>query len=253
MTRLTFLSFLALIVAVGAARPARAQDSAGADTLADQLQNKFDPNEAEHAKQKAQQEKAQKKQEKAKAEQSPGNQQNARTVQAQQHAKAEPARQESANQESARHVKPEAKPQQTAKASTENGHHKHWWSMPHLRRKHDDDSALSQAQPKSQRKPNKKAAAARPASKTTKSKQSGKKTGSSATEHRTASGKEHGNSAVATNKPDTKSAAKPHGKTVSAAGHSGKSSHHNCSAADEKNGDCKPEQRQTALATTQQS
>ena len=148
-------------------------------------------------------------------------------------------------------VDPDTK-HEKAKDKNNDGHRKHWWSLPHFRhKKHDSGSDTTQAGASS----SSKTVAAKPVNKTVAAKPVSK---SAAPTHRS-------NKAAAVTRPGHKTAAKtarstkaaagshPSRKTAASTGQGKKTLRHTCSAEEVKKGGCQAEKVHLAKGTTKQS
>ena len=162
--------------------------------------------------------------------------------------------------------KAKADKKQGPKVKSNEGHRKHWWSLPHLRhKKHDNDYAARQQQAKSDNKtasaksvnnapaPKRTASTAsiaNPSHKTAAMQRSEThRNAATKTAHKTVAGKSQTTTAVAGRKAPRKA----RGKTVAATNHARKPVLHNCTSAEMKNGGCQAVQKHTTKTATRAS
>lgn len=145
-------------------------------------------------------------------------------------------------------VDPDTK-HEKAKDKNNDGHRKHWWSLPHFRhKKHDSDSDVHQTATNS----TSRTVAAKPVNKTVAAKPVSK---NAAPTHRS-------NKAAAVTRPGQKTQAKtgqgsraaagshPGRKSVASTSHGKKPLRHNCSAEEVKKGGCQAAKGHSAKGTT---
>lgn len=139
-----------------------------------------------------------------------------------------------------------------AKNQNNDGHRKHWWSLPHLRhKKHDSGSDTTQTGASSSSKtvatkPVNKTVAAKPVSKSAAPMRRGNKTAAvTRPGHKTAAKTGQGAKAAAGSHPSR--------KTEASTGQGKKTLRHNCSPEEAKKGGCQAEKVHLAKGTTKQS
>jgi hypothetical protein len=124
---------------------------------------------------------------------------------------------------------------------TNDGHRKHWWSLPHFHHKKKDDN--SARQPES--KVDSKALAAKRANNTGLQQASSHKAASGKSGHTTVAAKKNTHKPVAS--------ATPHKKTVAATSQAKKPLRHDCSATKAKSGGCQAAKKRSVKTNTSRS
>lgn len=144
-----------------------------------------------------------------------------------------------------------------AKAKDNDGHRKHWWSLPHFHHKKKDENSTSQL--KVQPKRNTVSTSSQGLSKPATQKQAASQkhaAGSSApaarSNHKTLTAAKPTHKTVAKNKTSTLAAGKVHKKTAANSGHA-KEVHQNCSSVAAKKDGCQNVQRHTSKTATRSS
>jgi hypothetical protein len=137
------------------------------------------------------------------------------------------------------------------KAKDNDGHRKHWWSLPHFHHKKKDENSTRQL--KAQPKRNTVAASSQAMSKPAAQKHVAKtSTPTERSNHKTLTAAKPTHTTVAKSKTSTLAARKAHKKTVASHGRA-KEVHQNCSSAAAKKGGCQNVQRHTGKTATRSS
>lgn len=143
------------------------------------------------------------------------------------------------------------------KVKDNDGHRKHWWSLPHFHHKKKDENSTSQlkAQPKRNTVTTSSQGLSKPATrKQAASQKHVAKTGAptARSKHKALTAAKPAHKTVAKSKTSTLAAGKVHKKTVASSGHA-KEVHQNCSSAAAKKGGCQNVQRRTGKTATRSS
>lgn len=143
-----------------------------------------------------------------------------------------------------------------AKAKDNDGHRKHWWSLPHFRHKKKDENSTSQlkAKPKRDTTASSQALSKPATQKQAASQKHVAKTGApkERANHKALTAAKPTHKTVAKNKTSTVAAGKVHKKTAANSGHA-KEVHQNCSSVAAKKDGCQNVQRHTSKTATRSS